>query len=390
MNSVFVSAREVPYAPVSWLWENRIPRSALTLFEGNPGGGKSTVLYDIAARVSTGRGMPDGRECRGPAGVVWVSDEDTASTSRRILETHGADLSRVSIYDKRLAAGNRLKLPADIDSLEREIQKYQAELVVLDPISAFIEGSINSEMHVRRALGPLTAIAEQSGAAIVLNRHLRKSGTGSALHQGVGSVGIIAAARAGILIGTEPGNAKCRVMAPFKSNLAPIAASLSFELIQEAGSVRLNWLGPSEYTAEQVLAASTDKEVSALEEAAFVLYSVLGNGPLWAQEAKRLVMQAGVTDRTLRRAKDLLLVRSKRIGFGKSSQFYWTLPQRSVILTRLREKDLDDLADELFGGGPQLFPETAPPWKADASPRFFYRPEDDEDDDDPADWWKRR
>ena len=45
---------------VEWLWRGRIPLGKLTTFDGDPGVGKSTVLADLAARVSTGTPMPDG------------------------------------------------------------------------------------------------------------------------------------------------------------------------------------------------------------------------------------------------------------------------------------------------------------------------------------------
>jgi putative DNA primase/helicase len=43
---------------VEWLWEGRIPLGKLTVIDGDPGTGKSTLTIDLAARVSTGRDMP--------------------------------------------------------------------------------------------------------------------------------------------------------------------------------------------------------------------------------------------------------------------------------------------------------------------------------------------
>jgi archaellum biogenesis ATPase FlaH len=45
---------------VHWLWGGRIPLGKLTVLDGDPGEGKSVLMLDIAARVSTGKGMPDG------------------------------------------------------------------------------------------------------------------------------------------------------------------------------------------------------------------------------------------------------------------------------------------------------------------------------------------
>ena len=43
-----------------WLWYLRIPAGDLTIPDGDPSVNKSSLLMDLAARVSTGREMPDG------------------------------------------------------------------------------------------------------------------------------------------------------------------------------------------------------------------------------------------------------------------------------------------------------------------------------------------
>jgi hypothetical protein len=80
-----------------WLWRDRIPAGDLTLFDGDPGTNKSSVALDLAARVSTGREMPDGTTgCQG--GVVLLAGEDSLSkTIRPRLDAAGADLSRVAV-----------------------------------------------------------------------------------------------------------------------------------------------------------------------------------------------------------------------------------------------------------------------------------------------------
>jgi putative DNA primase/helicase len=47
---------------VEWLWEGRIPLGKLTVIDGDPGTGKSALTTDLAARVSTGREMPNPKE----------------------------------------------------------------------------------------------------------------------------------------------------------------------------------------------------------------------------------------------------------------------------------------------------------------------------------------
>jgi len=63
---------------VSWLWPGRIPRRKLTVIDGDPGLGKSTLLVDLAVRVTTANPMPDDswRDLDQPAGVILLSAED--------------------------------------------------------------------------------------------------------------------------------------------------------------------------------------------------------------------------------------------------------------------------------------------------------------------------
>src|SRR4029450_1907143 len=50
-----VQAREV-----DWIWPQRIPLGKFTLLSGDPGLGKTWLVLDIIARLTTGRDFPDG------------------------------------------------------------------------------------------------------------------------------------------------------------------------------------------------------------------------------------------------------------------------------------------------------------------------------------------
>src|SRR5436853_811651 len=69
---------EVAPRTVRWLWPGRVPLGKLTVLDGDPGVGKSTVVLDLAARVSRGAALPDHShgDLRGHAGVVLLCDED--------------------------------------------------------------------------------------------------------------------------------------------------------------------------------------------------------------------------------------------------------------------------------------------------------------------------
>jgi 5S rRNA maturation endonuclease (ribonuclease M5) len=76
---VGVLASEVEREPIRWIWKGRLARGETTVCDGDPGLGKSTMLCDLAARITTGRPLPgEDRPPRdGPGGVVLVTTEDS-------------------------------------------------------------------------------------------------------------------------------------------------------------------------------------------------------------------------------------------------------------------------------------------------------------------------
>jgi hypothetical protein len=315
---------------VEWLWDGRIPCGNITLVDGDPGLGKSTFTLDLAARVSTGRAMPDGALGL-LGGVVLVSAEDgLADTIRPRLEAAGADLERVAVLTSiRGENGSLPELPEDVLGIENAIREVRAVLLVLDPLMAFLSGHVNAhrDQHVRRALAPLARMAERARVAAVVVRHLNKGSGANPLHRGGGSIGIIGAARAGLLIARDPDTEDLRVLALVKSNLGPRMPSLGFRIVTtESGVARIEWLGESSHTTERLLAEPvTPEERSALEEAVDVLREILQDGPVESNEVRRQAQAAGIADRTVWRAKAALGVRSKK-GRGGRGGWVWSLP----------------------------------------------------------------
>jgi hypothetical protein len=204
------------------------------------------------------------------------------------------------------------------------------------------------------------------------------------MYAGAGSIGIVALARSAILVGMEPGDCGRRVAAQFKSNAGPRAPALAFKVLDEAGGRRLEWLGPSEFTAEQLVNISAS-DVSAIEEAAMLLIAALSDGPMWVSDIKKVAAKSGVSKRTLDRAKALLKITSHREGYGAGSQVFWVLPDHGVLVKQLKERELDTLMDALVSG------QQGPPKDAPNGPPPRRRPprRGDDDDSGDADWWKQ-
>jgi hypothetical protein len=332
---------------VEWIWQDRIPRGKVTVIDGDPGVGKSTLTLDLAARVTTGAQMPDGTTGVASAGVVLCSAEDGAGdTIRPRVEAAGGDLRKIAVLAISDAAGERsIAIPDDLAALEVAIERLEAALVVIDPLMAHLPGNVNSyrDQDVRRALAPLARIAERTDAAVVVVRHLTKAPGGSPLYRGGGSIGIIGAARSALIAAVDPDDDSStqRILAVAKSNLAPIAPSMSYELQQvqiNTGSdgrafttSRIAWGDVTGHTAAQLLPLpDAAEERGAVAMAKDVLVQLLADGSMLAKEVQAEAKKAGVAPRTLDRAKSALGVRSKRDGFGAKGEWSWFLPPKDA------------------------------------------------------------
>ncbi len=74
-----VPADQIRTEPPCWLWADRVPRGAITILEGDPGCGKSTLVYDLVARVSTGKRMPASAAAGPPGGVLLFEQQFLAA-----------------------------------------------------------------------------------------------------------------------------------------------------------------------------------------------------------------------------------------------------------------------------------------------------------------------
>jgi hypothetical protein len=132
-------------------WQRHLPLGKLTTLDGDPCLGKSILALDIAARVSTGRDMPDGTPgITGGAGVILIAPEDgLADTIHPRLQQVGADLSRI------ISIGNILTTnPRTGDSKEEGAILSIVQVNRLPLSQQLAQGSWCSKILPMRASGP--------------------------------------------------------------------------------------------------------------------------------------------------------------------------------------------------------------------------------------------
>ena len=363
---VIVRMQDVQPELVSWLWQDRIPLGKLTLLDGDPGLGKSTIMFDLAARVSTGAQMPDDSPGLSGGVVILTAEDGLADTVVPRLNAAGANLDRIVVLKAvHLKDVERPpSIPEDLDAVQEAIAMVDAKLVIVDPLVAYLSGDVNSwrDQDVRRSLHPLANLADEMRIALVAIRHLTKGSGGHAVYRGGGSIGIIGAARSGLLVAKDPDDETGRVLAVVKSNLAPEAPSLSYHIeTAENATSRIVWGGESPHSANALVAAFGDpEEQTALGQAKTFLLEELADGPRPAKEIQRTARDAGIADRTLKRARHVLAVESYRAGFGPGGTWMLALPKGANYLPKIAVKTIEGQVGLYTESGPLCEDERRP------------------------------
>ncbi len=161
-DAAFLRMSEIMPEPVRWLWEGRIPLGKVTILQGEPGVGKSTLVYDLAARVSRGSDMPliRGHDPVVPGNVVIYSGGDElADTVRPRLDAAEADLTRIYAADREITPENVLPL--------------KPVLIVIDPFSDYL--GLGPDRHPIDAMRSLGRLAKRTGAAVLATQSVADS-----------------------------------------------------------------------------------------------------------------------------------------------------------------------------------------------------------------------
>lgn len=331
---------------IDWLCRGRIAAGKITVLDGDPGLGKSTIALDWAARITTGRALPgmpgwEANESRARArGVVLLSAEDGESdTIRPRLDGAGADCKKVILLKMSDESGNEYlpTLGQHLYAIEQQIEAADAAMVIIDPLMAYLDSEVNAnrDQDVRRVLSPVASMAERTGCAVIVLRHLNKAVGMASLYRGGGSIGIIGAARVGLLAhkDNDDESGQRRFLMVQKCNIGPEATTLVYRIVGIEGteSSRVEWLGESSVTATSVMGQPIDPvERQDLTDAELWLADALSTGQLSANDIFRDGAKAGYAQKTLKRAKAKLNVESYRHGYGKEGGWMWRLPAQLV------------------------------------------------------------
>ncbi|MFR4405878.1 MAG: AAA family ATPase [Anaerovoracaceae bacterium] len=311
-----INMADVEVEVVEWLLYPLIPFGKITILQGDPGEGKTTVMLHLIACLTKGEPLSfvEERLSAEAISVIYQTAEDGLGDTikPRLLEA-GADCSKVLVIDDSEEA-----LTIADDRLELAIETTGAKLIVLDPLQGYLGSGI--DMHraneVRPLMHRLSVLAEKYKCAIVLIGHMNKNSMGKAGYRALGSIDIPAAARSVIVCGRVKEDPEMRVLCQIKNSLAPEAQAIAFRLDKENG---FQWVGEVDVTIDELL--SGECKASRLQEAELFLKEILADGETSAVEIYTLAEQEGIKQKTLRKAKDKLKV----TVIKRKNKWYWNL-----------------------------------------------------------------
>jgi len=327
-----VRLADVEERPVDWLARGVIPFGALTQLIGRGGVGKTTFAAHVGARLTRGQAVFPDLPSPEPAGVLIVSAEDSIAhvlTARFRLA--GADMTKVHAVD---LAAQDVTFPESVDWLDGVAAELGVRMVVLDPLSAFLGGRVDShkDASLRTMLRPIHALAERRSMAVLGVLHVNQAQSGDVATKVSGSGAWVNAARSALVFGRmpdAPDDDPRRVAIVEKSNYGPkgIAYEVRLEVPPGEEHPALVYVGRSEVEGREVLADpaefETRQERTVAQE---FLIRVLGEGERLSVDVYAEAEAEGISQRTLDRARKNIGVASRREGFGKGGKTYMRLP----------------------------------------------------------------
>ena len=322
-----------PSKPV-WVIDRWVLRGALNLGVGRQGAGKTTFAAYIVACVTTPQTFP-GDEPREPmyAAVLSLEEPDDRVVAR--LKAGGADLDRVHLFgdvedrdDDGRPYRRRWQLPKDIGVLGQAVKELGVDVVVVDGLGYSITGDSHNYSVVGSALAALAGEAERTDVAIIGLVHPPK-GVSDPVTAAIGSTAWTAIPRVCFVLGIDPEDETKVVARVSKTNYREPEHGVSFTIAGddefECGYV--SNIKPSNITAEEITAApTTTEERTERSDARDFLRNYLQDGPMASEDVAKAGEKAGVSRRTLFRArKDLGVISSRRTDPTTGRMVGWTL-----------------------------------------------------------------
>lgn len=347
---------DVQTRTVRWLWFPYIAYGKITLLQGDPGDGKSSMMMHLIAELSTGGAMPDGTALGKPQRVIYQCSEDgVGDTIKPRLVKLGANCNNVAFINEEVH-GN---LTLDDERIREAIIEFEPKLLVIDPVQAYIGNDSDLQIagRARKLMRRLGMWAEAYDCAIVLIGHMNKREGAKGLYRGLGSIDLIAAARSVLQVERDINDPDIRIVTQIKNSLESSGLDIHFEIRPSSG---FKWLGVSESPPVRENENSSDAFrdetffSTKLAEASHFLTTLLNEKDVASKDLFFLLSKHGISEKTARVVKDELGIRVYR----KGGQWYWSLRKsdtaESPFLKKTKQAESYTFLKEILSHGPVL------------------------------------
>jgi hypothetical protein len=238
---VLSPASEMTMKRIHWVWGEEgggyLPLGGISLLAGREGIGKSTISYDVIAKVTLGT-MP-GEFFDTPKGVIiYATEDEWEPVILPRLVAAGADVKRVFKAEAvEEGESDWISFPRDLVRLREKCLEHDVALVVLDPIMSIIDGKLDThkDAEVRKALDPLSRFASAARVAVLGLIHVNKSNGHDPLNSVMGSRAFSAVARSVLFCIRTPGQngePDSFLFSHEKCNLGPTQTSRQYSIDQ--------------------------------------------------------------------------------------------------------------------------------------------------------------
>jgi len=228
---------------MKWRWKHWIPQKKAMIFAAEGGSGKSSILYDLAARETARLAFPFcpkaiGKGTHGTGnGVLYITAEDDAEdTIVPRFKKAGGDIKKFFIVnsDKHHLDLSKEGLASIKKYMKQIKRKYgvKIKMIIFDPVDAYV-GEVNTHMAsvVKAIYGPVNAFASRNKCSIIGVLHFFKGDPNkvSMKHMISGSASWVNSSRVALVAFEDP-ETEYRYMGVVKSNNGPTNICIRYKL----------------------------------------------------------------------------------------------------------------------------------------------------------------
>jgi hypothetical protein len=322
------NAADVKMRNIKFLWKNRLALGVHTAVAGYGGMGKSQVMYNVIATITTGGLWPDGERAKKGRCVILSAEESPEDMIVPRLKAAGADLTLVEIVRATKDGDGRerkFNLQADLATLKKYCrEKGDVLLIGFDPVSSYMGGDVDTHRNtaVRHVLDPITKAAEDIGCCILSLTHFNKGSGNKAIHRVMESAAFVNAPRASFGVFEDPENKDAVLFLLLKTNMERPDGLRYRVKTKKVGNdpetqepiiaPYIAWDNETvSMTADEVVSKQSERKAPALDQAKDFLLEMLKDGPQPINDVKTQADNLCMSEATLRRAVAALGVTAK-------------------------------------------------------------------------------